>query len=214
MARIVGHKEFWSRRFALSPATLVPRPDTETLIEAALQEKPDKNAALRVLDLGTGTGILLAAMLVEYPSATGIGVEFDPTAAATAAENLAALGLGVRAGIVCGAWANAIAGRFDVVLSNPPYIATGEIAELSAEVRLHDPRLALDGGADGLGCYRAILGALPRLLTSEGVAVLELGAGQEEAVAALARNTHLTVNGPARCDLSGHPRALVLRTVC
>lgn len=210
VARILGAKEFWSREFSLSPATLVPRPETETLVEAALEAKPKKSAPLRILDLGTGSGILLAALLLEYPKASGVGVEHDVEAARTARSNLAVLGIAYRARIVCGDWASAIRTQFDLVVSNPPYIASGDIAGLSREVREHDPWRALDGGADGLESYRAIVTELSRLLTPEGVAILELGAGQESAVADLARHAQLNVNGPARCDLSGHPRALVL----
>lgn len=210
VARILGKKEFWSREFLLTPATLVPRPETETLVEAALEAKPDKNSALRILDLGTGSGILIAALLLEYPKAFGVGVERDAEAAGTARSNLAGLGVAHRARIVCGDWASAIVTQFDLVVSNPPYIASGDIGRLPVEVRLHDPLQALDGGRDGLESYRAIVAELPRLLAVNGMAILELGAGQEPAVADLARHAQLTVNGPARCDLSGHPRALIV----
>lgn len=210
VARILGTKEFWSREFLLSPATLVPRPETETLVEAAQEAKPNKDAPLRVLDLGTGSGILLAALLLEYPKAFGVGAERDVEAARTARSNLAVLGIAHRARIVCGDWASAIGMQFDIVVSNPPYIPSGDIAGLAREVREHDPPRALDGGADGLESYRAIVAELSRLLTPDGVAILELGAGQEPAVANLGRHAQLNVNGPARCDLSGHPRALVL----
>ena len=210
VARILGTKEFWSQEFLLSPATLVPRPETETLVEAALEAKPERSAPLRILDLGTGSGILLAALLLEYPKAFGVGVERDVEAARTARSNLAVIGIAHRARIVCGDWAGAIGSQFDVVVSNPPYIPSGDIAGLAREVREHDPLRALDGGADGLESYRAIVAELSRLLTPGGVAILELGAGQEPAVADLARHAQLIVNGPARCDLSGHPRALVL----
>jgi release factor glutamine methyltransferase len=210
VARILGRKEFWSRSFSLSPETLVPRPETETLVEAALAMKHEREAALRILDLGTGSGILLGALLLEYPNATGIGVDLDEGAVVTARGNLAALGVAMRGEILRGNWAHGLRGRFDIVVSNPPYVASGDIAGLQVEVRAHDPAAALDGGSDGLECYRAIIADLPRLLAPGGIAILELGAGQEGAVAEIARHAQVPVNGPARCDLSGHPRAMVL----
>lgn len=210
VARIVGFKEFWGRRFSLSPDVLVPRPETETLVEAVLHARPDKNAKLRVLDLGVGSGALLAAILLERPTATGVGVDRSEEAVKIARNNLAALGINDQAAIFCGDWGGALGGRFDVVVANPPYIATGQLDELVREVRDHDPRRALDGGTDGLDAYRAILRSLRRLLAPGGIAVLELGAGQEEAVAKLAWDAEIEVNGPVRCDLSGRPRALLL----
>lgn len=210
VARILGIKEFWSRTFRLSPQTLVPRPETETVVEAALETISERSSSLRILDLGTGSGILLGALLLELPRATGVAVDLDFDAARMAQENLQALGLGDRAQAICGRWADAISGRFDVIVSNPPYIASDEIGRLDREVREHDPARALDGGADGLDSYRAILGDLPGLLVRGGLAILELGTGQEPAVADLARRAHLRVNGPARCDLSGQPRALTI----
>lgn len=210
VARILGAREFWSRTFALSPQTLVPRPESETVIEAALEARPGRDAALRILDLGAGTGCLLGALLLEYPAAMGVAVEIDPQAAQTARANLVALGVGGRASVLCGDWGRALAGRFDLVVSNPPYVAQGEIAGLPVEVRAHDPSRALDGGEDGLDAYRAILVDLGRLIAPGGIAVLELGAGQERAVADLARHAQIAVNGPARRDLAGRARALVL----
>jgi len=210
IARILGRKEFWSSAFALGPDTLVPRPESETVVEAALAALPDRKAALKVLDLGTGTGVLLAAILLERPASFGVGVDRSERALQVARENLRALGLADRAALVCGDWSGAIAGRFDLVVANPPYIARSEFDRLPPEVREHDPRLALDGGRDGLDAYRVILPDLPRLLTPGGIAVLELGQGQEAAVGALARTARLAARGPARCDLLGIPRALVI----
>jgi release factor glutamine methyltransferase len=210
VARIVGFKEFWGRRFTVSPDVLVPRPETETLVEAVLHARPDKNARLRVLDLGTGSGALLAAILLERPAAIGIGVDRSEAAVKIARNNLALLGLHERAALLCGDWGRALGARFDVVVANPPYIATAEVDKLPREVRSYDPREALDSGTDGLCSYRAILADLKRLLAPNGMAVLELGAGQEEAVAKLARGTDMVIDGSARRDLSGHPRALVL----
>jgi release factor glutamine methyltransferase len=210
VARIVGKKEFWSRAFALSPDVLVPRPETETVVEAALSALPDRNSALRILDLGVGSGALLAALLLELPRASGVGVDRSAGAIHTTRENLRALGLDARASLVLGDWAAGLAGPFDLVVTNPPYVATGDIAALPREVREHDPISALDGGVDGLAAYREIVSQLPRLLAAGGVAVLELGIGQEAQVAALARSAHLLVNESARSDLSGLPRALVI----
>jgi release factor glutamine methyltransferase len=216
LARLTGRREFWSLDFALAPETLVPRPETETLVEAALNAFPDRTAALRVLDLGTGTGALLAAVLSERPNAYGIGVDLSEGAARQARANLAALGLSERSAVAVGDWAAAVKGGFDLVLSNPPYISRGEMAALDIEVRAHDPSLALDGGEDGLDAYRVIAEALPHLLRQDGRAVLELGIGQEADVARLLERVGLPADGPARRDLGGIARAMVsiARPVC
>lgn len=211
MARISGRREFWSLEFLLSPDTLVPRPDTETVVEAALAALPARAAPLSILDLGIGSGAILAALLVERPSAFGVGVDLSEGAARAARDNLARLGLKARSAVLVGRWAEALTGPFDLVVSNPPYIPAGAIAGLDREVRLHDPLRALEGGPDGLDAYRAIARELPRLLRSGGIAVLELGQGQEADVSALVRDAGLTVSGPARADLSGIARALVAR---
>ncbi|WP_018387394.1 peptide chain release factor N(5)-glutamine methyltransferase [Ancylobacter sp. FA202] len=211
LARLTGRREFWSLDFTLAPETLVPRPETETLVEAALALFPDRRAPLRLLDLGTGSGALLAALLSEFPAAFGIGVDLSPGAARQARENLAALGLAHRSAVMVGHWAQALAGGFDLVVSNPPYIPSTDIAALEREVREHDPLLALDGGPQGLDAYRALARALPGLLVTGGHAVLELGIGQEADVAALLAAAGLRVEGPARCDLAGIARALIAR---
>jgi release factor glutamine methyltransferase len=215
LAQITGHREFWSLDFAVTADTLVPRPDTETLIEAALAAFPARAAVRRVLDLGTGTGCLLLAALHEFPDAFGVGVDRVPAAAALAARNAAALGMADRAALLCADWASALAGRFDLVLCNPPYIPAAEIAGLMADVALYEPASALAGGADGLDAYRAVLPVLPGLLEPGGVAVLEIGQGQAGAVTALAARNRLAeglASGP-RADLAGIARALVLRAV-
>lgn len=210
MAFIAGRAGFWTLDLAVSPATLIPRADSETLIEAALEARPDRTSVGSVLDLGCGTGALLLAALAEYPAAWGLGVDRAPAAASLAAANATANGLADRARFVCGDWARALRGRFDLVLSNPPYIRAGDIAGLMPEVAAHEPALALDGGADGLDAYRAIIPALDDLMSETGVAVLELGAGQATAVAALAR--HAGFPSPElRADLGGVARAMLLR---
>ncbi len=163
-ARLIGRREFWSLDFALAPETLVPRPDSETLVEAALVNIHDRGAPLRILDLGTGTGCLLLALLSELPAATGIGVDIAPNAAQTAQRNAMALGLAGRAGFFVGSWAEAIAGRFDVILTNPPYVSSTAIAALAPEVACYEPRRALDGGPDGLDAYRVLAPEMARLL--------------------------------------------------
>lgn len=209
MAHLLGEQEFWSLPFAVSPATLIPRPDSEALIEAALEAFPDRAAVRRVLDLGTGTGCLLLAALTEFPGATGLGLDRVPEAAALARANALRLGLGDRARFAVADWAAPVAGRFDLVLSNPPYIESGVIPGLMPEVATHEPASALDGGADGLAAYRAIAAALPRLLAPGGRAVLELGQGQQATVEAIAAGQGLRAVS-CRADLGGIPRALVL----
>jgi release factor glutamine methyltransferase len=208
VAHILGRQGFWTLDLAVSPATLIPRPDTESLVEAALDVFPDADAAIRVLDLGTGTGAILLAVLAERPRAFGIGVDLVPEAAALARRNAIANGLGDRAAFLAGDWAAALSGRFDLVLSNPPYIESAGIAGLMPEVARHEPRSALDGGPDGLDAYRHLAAILPGLLAPGGAAVIELGAGQRPAVEALAAGLR-----PAGCrpDLGGIDRALVLR---
>ncbi|HEY0291154.1 MAG TPA: peptide chain release factor N(5)-glutamine methyltransferase [Hansschlegelia sp.] len=208
VARIVGRREFWGLDFALAPETLVPRPDTETVVEAALAEVGGLDRPLRVLDLGTGSGCLLLAVMSELPEAFGVGVDLSPVAAATARANAQALGLGGRTGFVVGDWAASISGSFDLVVSNPPYIVSGEIAELDKDVRDHDPRLALDGGPDGLHHYREILGQAVPLLSPGAAMVLELGAGQGPEVSRLALDAGLQIRRIVP-DLAGVPRALV-----
>jgi release factor glutamine methyltransferase len=209
-AYLTGRVGFWTLELEVSPATLIPRADSETLVEAALAACPDKGAGLRVLDLGTGTGALLLAVLSEFPAANGIGIDLKPAAAALAARNAARLGLAARARFLTGDWAAALAGQFDLILCNPPYIESAAIAGLMPEVARHEPASALDGGADGLAAYRRIIADLPRLLAPRGVAVLELGAGQQAAVEALGLAAGLTPEA-CRADLGGVPRALVLR---
>jgi release factor glutamine methyltransferase len=209
MALILGRQGFWTLELEVSRDTLIPRADSEAVVEAALAALPDRAAPRRLLDLGTGTGCLLLALLAEWPAALGIGVDLSPAAAALARRNAAANGLAARALFLAGHWAQALAARFDLVVSNPPYIETAALAALMPEVAAHEPARALDGGPDGLAAYRAILAALPALLAPDGIAVLELGIGQHETVPALARRAGLAVRA-LRPDLGGIPRALVL----
>jgi len=209
LAHILGYREFWSLDLAVSPAALIPRPESETLIEAAVQAFTDKQPPDRILDLGAGTGCLLLAAMTEFPAAFGVGVDRVPAAAALAARNAAALHLADRAAFVCGDWAAALDGRFDLVLCNPPYIASGDLAGLMPEVACHEPPSALDGGPDGFAAYRQLFPDLSRLLTSRGIAVVELGAGQALQAQELARQAGLA--GSLRADLAGIARALVLR---
>lgn len=207
VARIVGEKEFWGLPFRLSPGTLVPRPETETLVAAALEAvvaAGRRDAPLRLLDLGTGSGCILLALLSELPRAAGTGVDRSADAVATAAANADRLGLGGRAHFVAGDWTNGIDGPFDAILANPPYVEGDDLPELPIEVIGHDPRLALDGGADGLDGYRAIIPELPRLLAPQGFAVVEFGPRQAEPVGELARAAGL--DAAIGHDLAGRER--------
>lgn len=208
LAHITGHREFWSLTFAVTRHTLVPRPDSETLIEAALAWPAPPQAA--VLDLGSGSGCLLAALLSERPRWWGLGLDIDPSALAVAGRNLAALDLGARARLVRGDWAECLAGPFDVVLCNPPYVADGEWPDLEPEVAAFEPRIALAGGADGLDCYRRIAPRLGDLIADRGAAFLEVGAGQTAAVAGLLHRHALDVVD-IKEDLAGIPRCVVAR---
>ena len=208
VARLVGRREFWSLPFALGPDVLDPRPDSETVVEAALAGIADRRAELRILDLGTGTGCLLLALLSELPSASGLGIDRCARACRVAADNAAALGLAGRAAFQAGDWGAGIEGRFNLIVTNPPYIESGRIDSLAPEVALHDPRLALDGGPDGLDAYRALVGGLPGLLAPRGRAAIEIGAGQRGAVAAILRARGLIIV-ERRKDLSGTIRCIV-----
>ncbi len=206
MALILGRQGFWTLDLEVSRDTLIPRADSEAVVEAALAAHP---APGRVLDLGTGTGCLLLSVLAERPAAWGLGIDIAPAAAALAARNAHANGLAARAAFLCADWTAAIAGRFDLVLSNPPYIPSADLAGLMPEVVAHEPARALDGGPDGLDAYRRLVQALPGLLAPGGIAVLELGIGQADSVAALAGGAGLVPRAP-HADLAGVPRALVL----
>ncbi|MGH7029527.1 MAG: peptide chain release factor N(5)-glutamine methyltransferase, partial [Stellaceae bacterium] len=209
-SRILGRREFWGLSFALSADTLDPRPESETLVEAVLARISDRGAPLSFLDLGTGTGCLLLALLAECPGAIGIGVDIAAGAVWTARSNAAALGLADRARFFIGDWAGAVSGRFAAIVANPPYIASGELAELPPEVGSYDPRRALDGGHDGLDAYRSIAPALPALLALGGVLAVEVGAGQAAAAGAIFEAQGLTIEGIER-DLADFERCVVAR---
>lgn len=211
VSRILGRREFWGLDFSISPAVLDPRADTETLVEAAIAAMAARtDAPLRILDLGTGSGALLCALLVSFPQAFGLGIDVSEAACKVAAQNLDALGLASRGAIIRGDWTMALGGSFDVIVSNPPYIAREDIATLDREVRDYDPHLALDGGEDGFSAYRALVPALPSLLASDGIAVFELGIGQAQGVGDLFAAAGLTVISTRR-DLAGIERAIVAK---
>jgi len=210
VARIFGHKEFWSLNLQVGPAVLVPRPETETVIEAALDavaRDARQMERLRILDIGTGSGALLLALLSELPNAVGIGSDISAAALEIAQVNAERSDLADRATFVACDIAAGLQGPFDLIVSNPPYVARGAIASLAPEVRDYDPALALDGGADGLDGYRAIAADARRLLAPDGRLIVELGMGQEPAVRALFTKAGLTV-AATRDDLAGIPRAL------
>lgn len=205
VARILGEKEFWGLAFAITTAVLVPRPETETAVELALA-LTDRNAALRIADLGTGSGAILLALLSELPHARGIGTDISADALDVARANARKLHLENRAEFVACDF-DATQGTFDLVVSNPPYVASSDIATLAPEVREHDPAHALDGGADGLDAYRTIAAVAPRLLRPAGRLVVEIGAGQQAAVTELFVASGLVIT-EMRHDLAGIPRAL------
>jgi release factor glutamine methyltransferase len=209
VARILGEREFWGLPFTLSRDTLVPRPDTETVVETALSLLPGVGEPLRILDLGTGSGCLLVALLHERPDATGLGLDRSVDALATARANAWRNGVGSRAAFVASDWASSVQGGFDLIVSNPPYIAAETIPGLDPEVRCHDPRLALDGGPDGLDAYRAILAEGRQLLAPGGRLVLEIGYDQDKALQRLAGLHGYQILTVAQ-DLSGQTRCVAL----
>ncbi len=210
VARIFGRKEFWNLDLHISPAVLVPRPETETVVEAALDAVVGdalQSEKLRILDIGTGSGVLLLALLSELPNATGTGTDISTAALDVARANAERNGLAGRCTFIACDIAAGVHGPFNLIVSNPPYVARGDIASLAPDVRDYDPALALDGGADGLDGYRAIAAQAGRLLTPGGRLIMELGAGQEAAVRALFTKAGFAV-AAARADLAGIPRAL------
>ncbi len=204
---IVGLREFWSLPFRVTPDTLVPRPETETLVEAALAFAAGRDAPMRLVDLGTGSGCLLLALLSELPKASGIGVDRSEAALAVARANAESLGLESRVRLICGDWAESVRGPYDLTVCNPPYVAEGEIDSLDAEIARFEPRAALAGGADGLDAFRAIAPHLLRLVAPGGAAFFEVGAGQAPQVAAMLSGAGLQ-HIEIRNDLAGIPRCV------
>jgi release factor glutamine methyltransferase len=214
VARILGAKEFWGLPLRLSAETLVPRPDTETVVELALQmlrAAPRPNHGLRIADIGTGSGAILLALLSELPDAYGIGTDISAAALQTAHNNAVDLGLAKRATFIACDYAVALSGRFDLIVSNPPYVRSADIAGLATEARDHDPHRALDGGSDGLDAYRTLVPQAAPLLAPGGVLAVEVGDGQSADVERLMVAEGLTLEGPPKADLAGIQRAVAGR---
>lgn len=211
VSRILGTREFYGRQFEIGPEALDPRPDTETLIEAALalvDAGGGRDLPLTLLDLGTGTGCILVTLLAELPQARGLGTDISQDALALARANAERLGVSARASFIAADWLDGIDGKFDLILSNPPYLASGEIAGLAADVSAYDPHLALDGGADGLDAYRQIAEGARRALAEEGRLLVEIGAGQVASVTKIFTAAGLELAGIGH-DLAGRPRVVV-----
>lgn len=212
VSRILGKREFWSLEIGLDAHVLDPRPDSEIVVETVLARLDERNASLAVLDLGSGSGCLLLALLSELPGAHGVALDICEGALRRARENARALGLDGRMRLVLGDWATALGARFDVVVTNPPYVSEPDLGQLAPEIAGHDPRVALAGGADGIDAYRTIAPALARLLTADGFAALEIGHGQAARVRAVVEEQGLEVT-EIRRDLAGVPRCLLVRAV-
>ena len=208
-AYIVGRREFFSRDFTVGTGVLIPRPESEILVEEALRRFPQRDENLRVLDLGTGTGCLLLAFLAERPQATGLGIDVSEAALAWAQRNGERLGLAGRVQFLCGDWGQALTARFDVIFVNPPYVKTDDIATLAPEVADHEPASALDGGEDGLDAYRRIAPKLADLLSVKGYAFVEIGKGQAEAVSSVCKKWNLSIDGTLT-DFARINRCLVM----
>lgn len=210
IAQLIGRREFWGMNFVVSEATLDPRPDSETLIEYVLERVKNRADNLRILDLGTGTGCLLLSLLSELPAASGVGVDYCDNALLVARENAMALGFSSRAEFICSNWCEKVEGKFDIILSNPPYIPTKIIQTLEPEVSQFEPKMALDGGEDGFDCYRKIMKLLLGIMAQDGFAAFELGMGQRRGIEELAAENGLEVAG-VRNDLGGIARCIVLQ---
>lgn len=210
MSHILESREFWSLEFKVTKDTLTPRPDSETLIEATLSQFPDQNRPLRVLDLGVGTGCLILSVLHEYPKATGLGIDASEKALSVASENAANLNLVDRVKFELGNWADGVDEKFDLIISNPPYIAEIDRNSLEPEVKDYEPSSALFAGPNGMDDYAYLAKEFPRLLKTGGKCILELGVGQAESVSKLIRDAGLSVID-ARKDLGGIVRCLIIQ---
>jgi release factor glutamine methyltransferase len=210
LSRIIGQREFWGLPFILSVETLDPRPETESVVEGVLLRLSDRQAPRRLLDLGTGSGCLLLALLSELPGSIGVGIDISEGAVRTAAQNAHWLRLAERAFFAVGDWGEALSASFDIVVTNPPYIASADLLRLPREVAFYDPSRALDGGTDGLAAYRSIAADLPRLLAPRGIFVGEVGVGQADAVAGILTESGLVFGGIER-DLAGITRCVIAR---
>lgn len=208
VARIAGRREFWGLEFDVTPDVLDPRPDSEAVVEAALGAFRGRPPPARVLDLGTGSGCLLCALLSEFDGAEGVGVDRSPAAAAVAAANVRRLGLAARARVVAGNWCAALSGTFDLIVANPPYIAGGDLSRLQPEVRRYDPELALNGGDDGLAAYRALVPQLADVARGGAVTAFEVGLGQAPTVRAWLQDAGAAVTF-VHNDLSGFERCVM-----
>ena len=211
--RIIGRRAFYRHEFALSPGTLEPRPDTETLVEVAsteMQRILRSQASLAFADLGVGTGAIVVSLLALYPQATAVGVDISPDALATSLCNAESAGVADRLQLLACDYCAGIAGPLDLVVSNPPYIRSGEIKNLSREVREHDPIAALDGGPDGLDAYRSIASGVGPILNSNGAIILEIGLGQAADVAAIFSQAGFSLEAQ-KADLNGIVRVLTFR---
>ena len=209
ISHLLGKREFWSLNFRVTKDVLDPRPDSETIVAEALKRFPIKTDPLSVLDIGVGSGCLLLSVLHERPQASGLGTDVSQAAIDISTLNASRLGLANRVEFQCTSWVTGIKTKFDLILCNPPYIATSKIELLEMEVRTYEPRLALDGGWDGLVAYRELIPELCKILNGKGIVILEIGLGQARDVISLAEECGLTTLAQPR-DLSGHIRCLVL----
>ena len=210
VAKIIGKKEFWGREFVVSQKTLDPRPDSETIIYSVFELYPDRKSNIKIMDLGTGSGCLLLTLLAEYPYASGIGIDISEEALNVAKTNADKLGLAKRGSFVLNNWTEGISGKFDLIISNPPYIKNSDIEHLEPEVSGYDPYLALAGGVDGLDCYKFIAPAVRHFLNENGHIVFEFGMGQENDIRNIIENSGMKFIS-FKSDMAGLPRCIVAR---